>query len=254
MDSVMTYKEVAELYLREPSKKHNEKQKGCKDIVNEMIERWGDLPITRFQKKILPLQFLSEVRQRKNRWTGEPVSNGFVNNYITYCRAVLVYARDELEIIDKAPKFEQLPEVQREIYLTPVQCRELMRWLDELRADMVEFALCCGQRNKMIRLLKWTSVSEDFTMMHLAARDAKNGLTTSFPLNRDAQRILKRRWDKKLELERRYPYLVKSKPKGIEYVFVQEHRSVRSNGKPFSFTSLTNETWRRAVKIGRAHV
>jgi len=248
MDSVMTYKEVAELYLREPSKKHNEKQKGCKDIVNEMIDRWGDLPITSFQKKVLPLQFLSEVRQRKNRWTGEPVSNGFVNNYITYCRAVLVYARDELEIIDKAPKFEQLPEVQREIFLTPVQCRELMRWLDELRADMVEFALCCGQRNKMIRLLKWTSVSEDFTMMHLAARDAKNGLTTSFPLNRDAQRILKRRWDKKLELERRYPYLVKSKLKGIEYVFVQEHRSVRSNGKPFSFTSLTNETWRRAVK------
>jgi len=44
MDSVMTYKEVAELYLRQPSKKHNEKQKGCKDIVNEMIERWGDLP------------------------------------------------------------------------------------------------------------------------------------------------------------------------------------------------------------------
>ena len=81
----------------------------------------------------------------------------------------------------------------------------------------------------------------------LSANEAKNGVATSFPLNRDAQRILRRRKEIKLELERRYPYLIQGKPKGIEYVFVQEHRSVVSNGKPFATNSLTNKTWRKAV-------
>lgn len=249
MDSVITYREVAEDYLAAPTKRTGKrKQQYTIDIVRELIDRWGDLSIKEFEKKYQLTKFFGELASRNNRWSGEPVSNGFINNYRTYARAVLIHARDEMEVIDRVPKFENLPEQKRELYLTPVQCRELMRWLDELRADMVEFALCCGQRNKTIRLLKWASISEDFKVMHLAAKDAKNGQTTSFPMNRDAQRILKRRWDRKLELERRYPYLVKGKPKGIEYVFVQEHRSVRSNGKPFSFTSLTNETWRRAVE------
>jgi|TARA_B110000908_G_C10183880_1_gene417057 integrase len=248
MDRIVTFRECAEDYLAAPTKRSGKRKKQYTiDIVNELIARWGDIPIKEFERKYLLTKFFGELAGRNNRWTGEPVSNGFVNNYRTYCRAVLIHARDELEFIDRVPKFENLPEEKRELYLTPKQCRELMRWLDELRADMVEFALCCGQRNKTIRLLKWASISEDYTVLHLAGKDAKNGLTTSFALNKDAQRILKRRWEIKQKLEKLYPYLVTSKPKGIEYVFVQEHRSVRSNGKPFSQTSLTNDTWRRAV-------
>jgi len=249
MDNFVSFREVAEEYLSAPTKRTGKrKQKYTIDIVKELIERWGDLSIKEFEKKFLLTKFFGELSRRNNRWTGEPVTNGFINNYRTYTRAVLVYARDELEVIDRVPKFENLPEEKREMYLTPVQCRELMRWLDELRADMVEFALCCGQRNKTIRTLKWSAISPDFTVLHLAAKDAKNGITTSFPMNKDAQRILRRRWDRKNYLEERYPYLTKDNPKGIEYVFVQEHRSVRSNGKPFSQTSLCNGTWRAAVK------
>jgi len=248
MDRVITYREVAKKYLAAPTAESGKRKKQYTiDIVNELIDRWGDIDIKEFEKMKLLNDFFGELAQRNNRWTGEPVSNGWVNTYRTYSRAVLIHARDNQEVIDRVPKFKNLPEEKRELFLTPVQCRELMRWLDELRADMVEFALCCGQRNKTIRLLKWASISEDYTVLHLAAKDAKNGRTTSFPLNKDAQRILKRRWEIKQKLEKVYPYLLKSKPKGIEYVFVQEHRSVRSNGKPFSKTSLTNDTWRRAV-------
>ena len=248
MDRIVTFRECAEDYLARPTAKSGKrKSQYTIDVVNELIARWGETPMKQFEKKYLLTKFFGELAQRNNRWTGEPVSNGWVNTYITYSRAVLIHARDFMEIVDKVAKFENLPEEKRDLYLTPVQCRELMRWLDELRADMVEFALCCGQRNKTIRLLKWASISEDYTVLHLAGKDAKNGLTTSFPMNKDAQRILKRRWEIKQKLEKAYPYLLKSKPKGIEYVFVQEHRSVRSNGKPFSQTSLTNDTWRRAV-------
>jgi len=248
MDRVMTFRDCAEVYLAAPTKKSG-KRKGdyTIKIVNELIGRWGDLPIKKFENKKLLTTFFAELSQRNNRWTGEPVSAGWVNTYRTYCRALLTHARDEQEAIDKVPKFSNLKENERELHLTPVQCRELMRWLDELRADMVEFGLCCGQRNKSVRLLRWESVSDDLSRMHISAKDAKNGIATSFPLNRDAQRILKRRKEVKRELELKYPYLSEGKPKGIEYVFVQENQRVGCNGKPFASSSLVNRTWRRAV-------
>jgi len=249
MDRVITYREVAEGYLSLPTKKTGKRKSAYTvSVVNQLIDRWGDLSIKEFEKKHLLSTFFAELHSRNNRFTGEPVTNGWVNTYRTYCRAVLNYARDELEVIERVPKFSNLKENSRELYLTPLQCRELMRWLDNLRADMVEFALCCGQRNTTVRLLKWASISDDFTMMHVSAKEAKNGVATSFPLNRDAQRILRRRRDVKAELERRYPYLVVGKPKGIEHVFVQEGRCARSNGKPFARTALVNTTWKAAVK------
>jgi integrase len=249
MDRIVTFRECAEVYLAAPTKKSG-KRKGdyTIKIVNELIGRWGDLPIKKFENKKLLTTFFAELSQRNNRWTGEPVTAGWVNTYRTYCRALLTHARDEQEAIEKVPKFSNVKENERELHLSPVQCRELMRWLDELRADMVEFALCCGQRNKSIRLLRWESVSDDLSRMHISAKDAKNGIATSFPLNKDAQRILRRRKEVKRELELKYPYLIKGKPKGIEYVFVQENKWVKSIGKPFAKCSLVNNTWRRAVE------
>lgn len=242
----MTFKEVAEMYVQQPTKKFARKQKHCLQIVEKICARLGDQPISKFERKRPVLEYITSVRNQPSmRRVGQLVSNGYVNSHIVFLRAILVFARDELEIIDRVPLIKTLSEKKRDTYLTPEQVRNLMRWLDELRADMVEFAVNTGLRNSNVRLLKWSELADDFSALHVKAEDSKNGEPTAIPLNKDAQRVLKRRHAKRLYLEDRYPYL-KGK---VDHVFAKECRRRSANGKPYAdCKAISGTRWREACR------
>ena len=137
------------------------------------------------------------------------------------------------------PTIKTLPEEMKELYLEPDQVRSLIRWLDPLRADMVEFALACGQRRNNVRTLRWSQISKCGELMTFASSETKNGDRLVVPLNDDAKAILKKRERYQEELIKRRPFL-RGK---IDCVFVQE------NGKPFSKDAVGNKTWRKAVDL-----
>lgn len=242
----MTFREVAEMYVQQPTKKYARKQKHCVQIVEKICEKLGDEKITKFQSKRPVLEYITQVRNQKSaRRANSLVSNGYVNSHIVFLRAILVFARDELEIIDRVPLIKTLTEKKRDTYLTPEQVRNLMRWLDELRADMVEFAVNTGLRNSNVRLLRWSDLSEDFSSLYVKAEDSKNGEPTAIPLNKDAQRVLRRRHQKSKNLEDRYPYL-KGK---IDYVFAKESNRRSANGKPYAdCKAVSGRNWRKACR------
>ena len=197
-----------------------------------MIERWGKRSVNSIRAKDI-----NDLQEELLYEHG--LSNATVNTYLKYLRLILNYARDRLEILDVVPTIKTLPETMKELYLEPGQVRSLLRWLDPLRADMVEFALCCGQRNNNVRTLRWSQISKDRKYMSIESTETKNGKPALIPLNGDARAILERRERQQDELIKRRPFL-RGK---IDCVFVQD------NGHPFSRGAVCNKTWRKAVDL-----
>ena len=242
----MTFNEVADLYLDQPTDKYAQKQGQCLYIVNLLKKEFGDRPITDFEKKLPILNYLTKLRKqpsRKNK--GKLVSKAYVNSHVTYLGAVLRFARDELEIISRVPKMKLNKVSGRSLFLSPSQVLVFVRHLDELRRDMVLYSCLVGFRNMNVRKLEWTDIIEDFSAMYIAEENTKNNEKALLPINAEAQAILKRRYAKKQYLESRYPYL-KGK---ITHVFVQESPKIKSNGKPFASSGVVcNTVWKKALK------
>ena len=228
----MKFKDVAERYLKIKTRRGNDKSRAAKLAIKQMVERWGNRNISSIRAKDI-----NDLQEELLYEHG--LSNSTVNTYLKYLRLTLCYARDKLEVIEGVPKIETLPEAMRELHLDPGQVRSLLRWLDPLRADMVEFALSCGQRNNNVRTLRWSQISKDGRYMSIESTQTKNGKPALIPLNGDARDILKRRERAQEELVKRRPFL-RGK---IDGVFVQD------NGKPFSRSAVCNKTWRKAVDL-----
>jgi integrase len=228
----MKFKDVAERYLKIKTRRGNDKSRAAKLAIKQMVERWGNRNISTIRAKDI-----NDLQEELLYEHG--LSNSTVNTYLKYLRLTLCYARDKLEVIEGVPKIETLPEAMRELHLDPGQVRSLLRWLDPLRADMVEFALSCGQRNNNVRTLRWSQISKDGRYMSIESTETKNGKPALIPLNGDARDILKRRERAQEELVKRRPFL-RGK---IDGVFVQD------NGKPFSRSAVCNKTWRKAVDL-----
>ena len=228
----MKFRDVAERYLKLKTKRGNDKSTSAQAAIRKLIDRWGNRSVASIRRvDINDLQ--EELLYEKG------LTNAAVNTYLKYLRLILNYARDQLEILETVPTIKTLPEEMKELYLEPDQVRSLIRWLDPLRADMVEFALACGQRRNNVRTLRWSQISKCGELMTFASSETKNGDRLVVPLNDDAKAILKKRERYQEELIKRRPFL-RGK---IDCVFVQE------NGKPFSKDAVGNKTWRKAVDL-----
>ena len=145
----MKFRDVAERYLKLKTKRGNDKSTSAQAAIRKLIDRWGNRSVASIRRvDINDLQ--EELLYEKG------LTNAAVNTYLKYLRLILNYARDQLEILETVPTIKTLPEEMKELYLEPDQVRSLIRWLDPLRADMVEFALACGQRRNNVRTLRWS--------------------------------------------------------------------------------------------------
>jgi integrase len=226
-----TFEAVAKMYLNKETRRGNQKSETAQRVLKQMSNRWKDMDVGDIRKPDIA-DLVDDLKSRK-------LKNATVNNYLKYLKAVLNFAKDERELIDSVPKIVQLRETPREFYMEPHQVQTLIRFLDPLRADMVEFGLSIGQRNANIRLLRWDQLSEGFQFIRYSRDETKNGKALVVPLNKDARAVLRKRWHIKEELE-----LSRPRMRGhIHHVFFQE------NGSPFHKDSVTNRKWRRAVEL-----
>jgi integrase len=124
----------------------------------------------------------------------EGVTPTRVNRYLALIRAVLRKARDEWEWIDKAPHVQLFPEPSTRVkFLTREQAARLVQELPDHLADMVEFSLATGLRQKNVRLLQWEQVSLECKKAWVEAHASKSGRAISVPLSDQALRVLRRR-------------------------------------------------------------
>jgi integrase len=238
----LTFKEIADRYLAQPSAHNDEKQRTTVVVANNLIKVFGSKPIKAFEKIALFDNFIENLRvQPSKRKIGQRVSNSWVNKHTIIMRAILNYAYSK-EHIDRVPKLSVLPETKSKIFLQPQQVLDLIGSLDQLRADQVRFAVATGLRKTNIRLLKWEQIAEDLSSLLVDGKDAKMGEDILIPLNADARAVLLRRKDLNDALVKKHRYLRNK----IDYVFVQQSGGRTKVGNVLS--EITNNTYRNACR------
>jgi integrase len=236
----LTFKEVADRYLAQPTAHNEKKQKLTVTVAGHLVKEFGAKPVKAFEKISLIDNFIEDLRkQPSKRRIGQTVSNSWVNKHIITMRSILNYAYSK-EHINRVPKLSVYPEKKSTVFLKPEQVLRLIDSLDGLRADMVRFAVATGLRASNIRLLKWDQIEPDFSALTVHGEDAKMGEDILIPLNRDAQKVLENRKALNDELVKKHRYL----SNGIDHVFVQQVGGGTKVGKVLS--EITNKTYRKA--------
>jgi len=270
MSDELTFKEVCEWYLNEPTEKLGRKKNinAHSSLEWMYMQRPASILIKGWKK---PVKYGAKTRQHphkvvsmddssglfEGRLIGDitnrdvtkmisvlrndkGLSNAGINIYLVYLRAVCNYARNKLDVpFPRFPQIKMLPTNGREYYLKPEIAKQWLRFLDPLRADMALFGLATGQRKANIVGLKWCWLSKDLTRMVIPMDETKNGSGHTVMLNRQATQVLEKRRLMRKQLLARYPHL------SLEYVFVQEDK--KHLGKPLSGSSITKDAWRRSI-------
>jgi len=220
-----TYREVAERYLKRPSRRLNRpKGDSCIRYVGYAVSRFGDRPIESFKKSDV-VGYVEDMQDAGR-------ANGTINSRIRYFLAVLNYAKNDLEIIGFAPSFDALPARTAGRVLTDTELSALMRALPPLRADMMAFGVFTGLRGSNVKGLLWSHVKDGPYRLEIPADMTKAGKMLILPISVTAIELLLRRRSVQ-------------KQQGYDGPFV----FTRENGKPLALgTKMSDVTFRRAVK------
>jgi integrase len=115
------------------------------------------------------------------------------NRHLALIRAILRAARDDWEWIDKIPRIRLYPEPKKRVrWITQDEARQLLVQLPTHLADMAEFTLATGLRQRNVSYLRWDQVSLERRMAWIHADQAKSRKAIAVPLNADALRIIQR--------------------------------------------------------------
>ena len=198
-------------------------------------------------RQMSSINSLDAFRMAKDVRTKKGLSNAGINNYTKYLRALCKFARKTLVVqFDNFPEFDNLKENERKEWLEPEDAAKLIRWLDPLRANMVRMALATGLRNANVRLMRWEWVSPDLKELNIPRKYMKDGKFHNIQMSQAAVTVIKERLKARDILLQAYPKLRKHQPT-LDYVFVQD--CLQSLGNEFSQGSITNLTWKRAVRL-----
>jgi len=193
-----------------------------------------------------------------------------INNYTKVLRALCNFSRKRLSVkFDDFPEFEEMEEeVKREEWLELEDAAKLIRWLDPLRASMMRMALATGLRNSNVRMMLWEWISPDQKEINIPSRHMKGGEAHNIQVNPQARKVLQMQLKVREQLLKTYPDLKThlyrdgtnpARP-ALDYVFIQggeskwstmlgrNHRH-QSLGNPFCRSSMTNPTWKKAVRL-----
>lgn len=231
--SKVYFEEVARRYLAEETKYGNPKPYDAHRRIGQMIEVWGDRTIDRIDDHAVA-KFFAWVRNLD-------VSNDTKNTYVTYYRAVMHYAMNDMRVIQYVPQQKSWRGKEHTTFLEPRQLENLFASLDPLRADIARFAVYTGLRKGNASKIKIDWVSECGDYITLPSSEMKNGVAHEVPLLPVPKEIVQRRMQMVRELEELHGRWL---PK-IEYLFVQDGPRRNHVGKPL--TQVTNRAWRNAV-------
>jgi integrase len=235
--SKRSFEKAVTFYLKEPTKKGGKtKSRAFATPLNFMIKRWQHKDIEQITNFDVT-ELIHDLRDG-NSPSGRELTQHGINSYLAALKAVMRYAKKNLDMKFEMPDFEgRIPKVEgRSVFLTPEQARDFLRALDPLRRDLFKFALMVGARKENCRTLTWSHLDDTFENVQWKSSETKNKQPLRVPLNADARELIQFRWDQKIKLERSNRKLIGQ----IENVFFQQ------NGQPFAPDSITNKTFHRA--------
>jgi integrase len=119
------------------------------------------------------------------------------NRYLALVRAILRAARDDWEWIERCPRVKLYPEPKSRVrYLSQTEAALLLKELPPHLADMAEFSLATGLRQRNVSYLRWDQVDVARRMAWIHADQSKSRKAIAAPLNDSALAVLHRRRDK----------------------------------------------------------
>jgi integrase len=126
-------------------------------------------------------------------------SPGTVNRYLSYFRAILMYAYEELGWLDAKPIIKRVKESpKRNKYFTLEDIKKLQRELPLHLQKPFIFSLLTGVRMSNCFNLKWSDIKKD--QISIDGTETKNGRGLSVPLNAKCRELLE-------SIERSSPYV-----------------------------------------------
>ncbi len=146
---------------------------------------------------------LAEISDAKAR----EATGATANRVLALVRAILRKAAYEWEWMDRAPKVRMFKEQSRRVkWLTRTEAGSLLCALPEHLADMVEFALYTGLRQRNVTQLEWSQIDMPKKIAWIHPDQAKAGKGIPVPLTDGAVAVLRRRMSKQQHLVRVFTY------------------------------------------------
>tara|TARA_R100000231_G_scaffold2359_5_gene4162 strand:+ start:221 stop:1021 length:801 start_codon:yes stop_codon:yes gene_type:complete len=127
-----------------------------------------------------------DIAKIKSGIKGKPST---VNRYLSYFRAILMYAYEELGWLDSKPIIKRVKEQPMKTkYFTLEQIKRLYKVLPDHLKDPFEFSLLTGVRMSNCLNLKWTHIHKN--QIAIDATETKNGRPLCVPLNKRCLELL----------------------------------------------------------------
>jgi integrase len=115
------------------------------------------------------------------------------NRYLALIRAILRFARDEWEWIDKIPKISFYTEPDKRVrWITEKVAASLLKQLPPHLAAMAAFSLVTGLRQANVSYLRWDQIDTERAHAWIHPDQAKARKAIAVPLNADALQLLAR--------------------------------------------------------------
>lgn len=243
MKERVTFNEAADAWLAAPSLKLGRNKGKCwDDKIKQFSKAWGDKDILDIDQEMVD-DFFDDLKTKKSQ-RGKPYANATINIFVGAYRAIMNFARDELRCKIHPPKVRQVRGNARTEFLEQPELERLKKHLDPLRADLLTYSALTGARVSACTDLRFDQISEDGKWITYSDELTKNGTPWIIPIVGKIEELIHKRMKMRDELEAKCIYL-KGK---IEYVFFQNTRDVKRNGKKMNKTSVCNKTFHKALK------
>jgi integrase len=198
-----TFRELSEQYLT-----WCERQKGFiakRRCVNQLVDRFGDIPLRRFSTMLLEQYQTERMRQGAKRKAMRKGPDGkrvaveidsvpkgnmpaTINRHMAAIKHMFTKAVEwemvEEDVLKRVRKVKQLKENNRRLrYLSREECHALVEACNGYLKSIVITALNTGMRRGELLSLKWENVDLKHGFILLEQGDTKNGERREIPIN-----------------------------------------------------------------------
>jgi integrase len=205
-----TFGELAEHYLT-----WCERQKGYiakERVVNQLIARFGDVPLRRFSTMLLEQYQTERMRQGAKHKAMRKGPDGkrvavevetapkgnkpaTINRHMAAIKHMFTKAVEwdmvEEDVLKRVRKVKQLKENNRRLrYLSKEECQALVDACEGYLKSIVITALNTGMRRGELLSLKWDNLDLKHGFILLEQEDTKNGERREIPINETLRRTL----------------------------------------------------------------
>lgn len=254
----VTFEEVAEEYLAEPSKRGGGKKSdkseryAMKLIYGYSYNKKRGVDRTKTEPRFLGKEIVSltdedvaeyvRYLRRQPGAKGDFLSGAAQNSYQGVYTSIMNYAKAE-KYIDYFPSWKKMHEEQREYVPAESVVRKFAEALDEYRRDLLVFAACTGMRKENCVNIRIEWLDDNVRYITYPKGVVKRRETLEIALSDEARALVFKYLKIGERLKEKYKEV---RDRGVHHVFVQSTGA--HMGKPYRGDSVTNKKFRAIRK------